>query len=199
LIEVEIKARIQNPDEIRQRSIKENGSYQFSLLHEDTYYNMPIELRDFKETDEALRIRKSVKFYRDEPKNKQQHYYITYKGAKLDDSTKTRKEMESKVDDGEILKEILRTLGFREVLTVKKERELYSFTYQDKKIEVLIDYLPVLEQHFIEVELLVEEESHIPQVRELLFSFLNNFNIDKQNSIRKSYLELILDKLQSKE
>ena len=199
MIEVEIKARIQNPDDIRQRFIKENGIYQFSLLHEDTYYNMPIELRDFKETDEALRIRKSVKFYRDEPKNKQQNYYITYKGAKLDDSTKTRKEMESKVEDGEILKDILRTLGFREVLTVKKERELYSFTYQDKKIEVLIDYLPVLEQHFIEVELLVEEESHIQQARELLFSFLNNFNIDKQNSIRKSYLELIIEKLQSKE
>lgn len=199
MIEVEIKAHIQNPDDLRQRFIKENGTYQFSLLHEDTYYNMPIELRDFRETDEALRIRKSVKYIREKPQDKQKSYYITYKGAKLDTSTKTRKEMETKIDDGEILKGILKKLGFREVLTVKKERELYTFNYQDKKIEVLIDYLPILEQHFIEVELLVKEESRIPQARERLFSFLKSFNIDKQNSIRKSYLELIIEMSQPNE
>ena len=42
-----------------------NGVYKLSLLHEDTYFNMPKELRDFKKTDEALRIRKSIEFQKD--------------------------------------------------------------------------------------------------------------------------------------
>lgn len=198
LIEVEIKAHIQNPDVLRHKFRKKNGTYQFSLLHEDTYYNMPIELRDFRETDEALRIRKSVKYHSDEPHDKQQNYYLTYKGAKLDSSTKTRKELETIVEDGMILKDILEKLGFREVLTVKKVRELYTFNYRQKKIEVLIDYLPILEQHFIEAEMRVKSENKIGEARELLLSFLNQFNIGKRDSIRKSYLELIIEKLNLK-
>ncbi|GAH16023.1 unnamed protein product [marine sediment metagenome] len=62
LIEVEIKARISNPDDIKEKFEILNGVYKLSLLHEDTYFNMPIKLRDFKKTDEALRIRKSIEF-----------------------------------------------------------------------------------------------------------------------------------------
>lgn len=198
MIEVEIKVQIQNPDKIRELFNKENGKYQFSLLHEDTYYNMPKKLRDFKESDEALRIRKSNKFNKNQQEKKTEHYYITYKGAKLDSKTKTRRELETLVEDGEILKNILDALGFREVLTVKKERDLYKFTYKDKSIEVLLDYLPILDQYFIEAELLVESENKISQARELLFSFLNRFNIKESDSIRKSYLELIIEELKLK-
>lgn len=195
MIEVEIKVQIKNPDEIKEQFDKQNGVYQFSLLHEDTYYNMPKKLRDFKESDEALRIRKSQKFEKNQQEKKTEHCYITYKGAKLDSKTKTRRELETFVEDGEILKNILDALGFREVLTVKKERDLYKFMYEDKSIEVLLDYLPILDQHFIEAELLVESENKINQARELLFSFLNLFNIKESDSIRKSYLELIIEKL----
>ena len=62
MIEVEIKARITDPNEIKENFEKLNGIYKISLYHEDTYFNMPKKLRDFKKTDEALRIRKSVEF-----------------------------------------------------------------------------------------------------------------------------------------
>jgi len=195
MIEVEIKIQIQNPERIKELFDNENGTYQFSLLHEDTYYNMPTELRDFKKSDEALRVRKSEKFNKKQQEKKTEHYYITYKGAKLDSKTKTRRELETLVKDGEILKNILDALGFREVLTVKKERELYKFMYKDKSIEVLLDYLPILDQFFIEAELLVESETKINQARDLLFSFLKCFNIKQSDSIRKSYLELIIENL----
>ncbi len=196
LIEVEVKVSISDPDYYRKKFIKHDGIYQVSFLHEDTYYNMPEGLRDFKATDEALRIRKSIEYYKSEKKPRgKPKYFITYKGAKLDTSTKTRKEMETQIVNGEILKRILEILGFKEILTVKKERDLYEFFYKQKKIEVLIDYIPILDQSFIETEILAEKEEQIKEYRELLFNFLSEFGIKKKNSIRRSYLELIIIEL----
>jgi len=62
----------------------------------------------------------------------------------------------------------------------------------------LIDYIPILEQHFVEVELITDSYEKVDANKELLFQFLENFGIKKQESIRLSYLELIADKLMGK-
>jgi len=62
MIEVEIKVRISDPDLIKKKFEEHQGFYKLFLLHEDTYYNMPKGLRDFKKTDEALRLRTSIRF-----------------------------------------------------------------------------------------------------------------------------------------
>jgi len=199
LIEVEIKVKIENPDDMRKKFIEHSGIYKMSLLHEDTYFNMPEGLRDFRKSDEALRIRKSIESHidRKEPRQKSK-YFITYKGQKMDSTTKTRKELESIVEEGETLRDILKLLGFREIFTVKKERELYEFEYQGHKIEALIDYLPILKEHFIEVEIGTDSKEEIDKATRVLFDFLNIFGIREEQSIRKSYLELIADKFKGK-
>ena len=93
------------------------------------------------------------------------------------------------------MKTLLKLLGFQEVFTVVKKRELYEFTFNDIKIEALIDYIPILEQHFVEVELITESLDDVKKSKDILFEFLNKLGIKKQESIRKSYLELISDKL----
>jgi adenylate cyclase class 2 len=197
LIEVEIKVGLSNSEEIKRKFIYEGGKYKISLHHEDTYFNMPRKLRDFRKTDEALRIRKSTEFHEDTPKETQTYYYLTYKGSKIDSSTKTRSELESKVADGEKIREILKILDFREVFTVKKERELYEISFLGKEIEVLFDYLPILDRNFMEVELRVESEDSkqkINENRKILFKFLEMLGIKKEESIKKSYLELIAER-----
>lgn len=192
MIEVEIKVRIANPDELKKKFKNWNGKYKLSLDHEDTYFNMPKKLRNFKKTDEALRIRKSIEFHKQNNDRKQiKNYFITYKGQKIDDSTKSRKELEVKIEDGLQMKEILKSLGFREIFTIKKERELYEFNYKNNKIEVLIDFLPILKEYFMEVEIKTETIDKLDEVREILFEFLSNFEIQREESIRESYLELI--------
>lgn len=199
MIEVEIKVKIPNPDEMRNRFKDNNGVYVISLLHEDTYFNMPEGLRDFKKTDEALRIRKSTEYDKNSDKDeKKTKYYLSYKGKKLDRTTKTRKEIETIIDEGEKLKAILKHLGFKEIFTVQKERELYRFKFKDKEIEALIDYLPILKEHFMEVEILAESVDTIEENTDLLFELLKTFGIPEEDSIRKSYLELIADKFKSK-
>jgi len=196
MIEIEIKVGISDPHKMREEFGKNGGKYVKSLHHEDTYFNMPKGLRDFRKSDEALRVRKSTEFHidRKEPPMDPK-YYITYKGKKLDSTTKTRKELEVIIEDGDTMRELLKSLGFREVFTVKKERQLFDFIYKDKKIEALIDYLPRLGQHFIEVEILTDKEEMIPEARDFLFEFLSLFGIKEEESITKSYLELIADSL----
>ncbi len=196
MIEVEIKAQIKDPNVVRRNFDKNKGIYKLSLEHEDTYYNMPEGLRNFKQTDEALRLRKSIEFKKNKVQKDQIiNYFITYKGKKLDNTTKTREEIEVKIDKIEDMKKLLKFLGFREIFIVVKERELYDFMFHDNKIEALIDYVPILEQHFVEVELITESLDNVEKSREILFQFLNKIGINREESIRKSYLELISDKI----
>ena len=196
MIEVEIKVKISDPNLIRKKFDNFNGIYKLSLHHEDTYFNMPKGLRDFKNTDEALRLRKSTEFDRVNKELAQKiNYFITYKGKKIDKTTKTREEIEVKIDEIEAMKNLLKLLGFQEVFTVIKERELFDFKFKDTRIEALIDYIPILEQHFVEVELITESYDDVDEIKEILFQFLENFGIKKQESVRKSYLELIADKI----
>ncbi|MCK4381069.1 MAG: class IV adenylate cyclase [Candidatus Lokiarchaeota archaeon] len=195
MIEVEIKVRISDPEAISIKFKNHGGVYKLSLDHEDVYFNMPEGLRDFKETDEALRLRKSIEFNKfNEAKEKKINYYLTYKGKKMDKFTKTREEIDVKIEDFEKIRNLLRLLGFQEIFIVKKERELYEFKYRTYHIEALIDYIPILKQYFIEVECLLKSSENLEDSREVLFDFLSLFGIKKEQSIRKSYLELITDK-----
>ncbi|MFX1394327.1 MAG: class IV adenylate cyclase, partial [Promethearchaeota archaeon] len=199
MIEVEIKTKVSDPDEIIKQFKNKKGVYKFSFIHEDTYFNMPNGLKDFKETDEALRIRKSIEYNKINKKAEQKiNYFLTYKGKKIDKLTKTRKELETKIEDGDKVKEILKTLGFREIFTVRKERDLYEFKFKSYIIEVLLDYIPILKEHFIEVEIMSESSDKIEIYTNMLFDFLSLFNIKKEESIKKSYLELITDRFRSK-
>ncbi|MHA2280367.1 MAG: class IV adenylate cyclase [Promethearchaeota archaeon] len=194
MIEVEIKVRISDPISMRKKFKLNQGYYKFSLLHEDTYYNMPKGLRNFKQTDEALRLRKSIKFDKNlKSEDTKTAYFLTYKGKKIDNLTKTREEIDIKIENIGKMKEIFGLLGFQEVLTVKKERELFTFQYKNYKFEALIDFLPALGQYFIEVEYLSDSKEHIEESREILFEFLGLFGIHREDSIKKSYLELILE------
>ncbi|MFW9900526.1 MAG: class IV adenylate cyclase [Candidatus Thorarchaeota archaeon] len=198
MIEVEIKVRISDPIKIRKKFEDNNGLYKISLHHEDTYFNMPKGLRDFKETDEALRVRKSIEFNKSDKSITQiVNHYITYKGKKIDRFTKTREELEIKIEDVDRMKTLLKQLGFRKVFTIKKERELYEFEFRNYQVEALIDYLPILDQHFVEFECLLPSSEKLEDSKEVLFDFLNLFGIKREESIRESYLELILKKVKA--
>jgi adenylate cyclase class 2 len=195
MIEVEIKVNISNPELIRKKFEENKGIYKLSLIHEDIYFNMPKGLRDFGKTDEALRLRKSVEFNKNnKPKKQVIDHFITYKGKKMDLDTKTRKELDIKIENIENMKLLLKELGFQEIFTIKKERELYEFEFKNYCIEALIDYIPILDQHFLEVEFLLDSAGNLEDSKEVLFDFLSLFSIKKEESIRKSYLELIFEK-----
>ena len=136
------------------------------------YYNEPN--RDFKKTDEALRIRVS-----------NGHAEVTYKGPKIDTETKAREEINVKIDDYQKFNNILEVLNFKRIKSVDKIQR----HYECEGLSVMIDEVRDLGR-FLEVEVLVE--GNIEAAKERIFSLLKRIGLDKEKLTRESYLELLL-------
>ncbi|MDY0167717.1 MAG: class IV adenylate cyclase [Thermoguttaceae bacterium] len=153
----------------------------FSAGHEETdvYFNHP--QRDFRETDEALRIRRRGQSNR-----------VTYKGPKIDSTTKTRRELELDLPEGEETAagwvELLETLGFRQVGRVHKRRRKFRVDWQDRTIEGTLDEIDGLGE-FVELELVVEE-GEIDDARKAIGGLAAELGLS--TSERRSYLQLLL-------
>ena len=177
MFEVEIKAHIEDLNSIKKKIEKLGAKFRSDLKQSDVYFQHPI--RNFAQTDEALRIRISDK-----------NSYLTYKGAKVDSSTKTREELELAIPEPDKLNTILKKIGFSPVMTVKKTRKKYILD----EIKISIDMVEGL-GNFIELELEISEKEHIQSARERLFSLLKRLNIPNEKLERRSYLELLILKM----
>jgi len=145
----------------------------------DLYFAHPA--RDFARTDEALRIR------RQGPSNS-----ITYKGPKIDQTTKTRREIELPLPPGEesagAWAELLETLGFRPVAEVRKLRRKVQVSWQGRRVQGSLDEVEGL-GNFAELEL-VEEEAGVESAKACIASLAESLGLVQ--SERRSYLELLL-------
>ncbi len=174
MIEVEIKVKIDNKDEITNKLKKLGFKFIKKKFQEDIYFN-GIN-RDFRKTDEALRIR-----------DDDGTFFVTYKGPKLDNISKTREEIEVKIEDKEKMRQIFKKLGFKEVHPIRKIREIYK----KDNIIASIDNVEGL-GIFLELEKSISD-SEITKKDEILnelLDLLKSLNISKDKIIRKSYLEL---------
>lgn len=143
--EVELKFRL--PDDGRQilTCLTECGAVPQAVQQQvDRYFNHPA--RDFKQTDEALRIR-SV----------DQQNWLTWKGPRIDSPTKTRPEIEVPLGPGEEtarqFAEVLRRLGFQFVAEVRKQRQVFQLSRADGRFELALDTVAGIGA-FLEIELL---------------------------------------------
>jgi adenylate cyclase class 2 len=144
----------------------------------DRYYNHPA--RDFMQTDEVLRLRSMG------PRN-----YVTYKGARIDSTTKTRRELELPLPDGEYLpdfEQLLGVLAFQPLMTIHKFRRKADFHWQDYDIEISLDEIDQLGS-FLEVET-TSDLKQLERAKKALESLAQALYLDRQE--HRSYLELML-------
>ncbi len=175
LIEVEVKAGVKDFEDVQDKLIK-IGAVKIKTEHQmDVYYNAPH--KDFGETDEALRIREI-------PENGKNRIILTYKGAKMDVMSKTRKEIEVDVSNAENMALILENLGFRRAAGVKKDRDIYNLG------EFIITLDNVYEVGtFVEIETEAHEDDDTSESLEKIFEIYKMLGIE-EGFERRSYLEL---------
>ncbi len=176
MIEVEIKAKIQNHKTALEKIRDLGGVYSHTEIQRDIYFNG--DNRNFKNTDEALRIREI-------PVGDDFKLILTYKGPKLDTETKTRKEIEVEIDDKEKMTEILISLGYKPSAIVNKVRRI--FKYEDYTITV--DKLKNL-GYYMEIEYVTENENDIGNIQEKIFDIFSKLGIN-DGFEKTSYLELL--------
>ncbi len=176
MIEVEVKVLLEDPKHIERKIISLGAAPTGIENQADTYYNMP--WRDFSETDEALRVRVQ-----------EGEAFLTYKGPKMDMVSKTRKEFQVKILDENDMGEILTSLGFFPVATVTKKRKNFRLG----EINIALDEVRDL-GNFMEMEMSVKKAINYEEKVERLFKLVEKLDIKRESAIRKSYLEMILEK-----
>src|SRR5687767_2428414 len=145
----------------------------------DTYLSHPT--RNFGETDEALRLRREG-----------EANFITYKGPKIDKTTKTRLELEIPLPNGQALatqvRHLLDVLGFRVVVDINKQRRRSLIHWQGATIEVALDQVERLGT-FVELEM-VAEETEVDIAKQRIGGFAAELGLTRNE--RLSYCELML-------
>lgn len=152
MLEVEVKYRAPDPDAVRAKLLALGAEHAGEADETDHYFNGPD--RDYRRTDEAFRIRRDGEGTR-----------LTYKGPKREAATKTRKEIEVPVGDGDErvvarMTELFVCLGFRPVAVVRKRRTLYHLDRPvgatPRPVTVCFDQVETVGS-FVEVEVVAEE------------------------------------------
>ncbi|MDD2756311.1 MAG: class IV adenylate cyclase [Methanothrix sp.] len=167
MIEVEVKARA--PEDMAERIAALGATLLVVENHHDLYFNS--SQRDFRFSDEALRIR-----------IKEEGARLTYKGPKLDQTTKSRLERTVKIDDPKQMEQILSSLGFVLSAQVRKKRTKYSY----EGLVLALDEVEGLGS-FVEVE--AEGEGDYEEQKRKVLSIMSKLGLHE--SIRSSYLELL--------
>lgn len=171
-VEVEIKARVEDLDTIRTRLLELGAKAMRTTRQRDQYLAHPS--RSFEETDEALRVRVE-----------DEQAFLTYKGPKLDASTKTRRELEVTIEDADTVLAVFEALGFTPVPLVEKERE--AFTWED--VIVTLDEVDGVGS-FVEVEHTAPVDG-VDVAREQVLSLASKLGLERLE--RRSYLEMLLE------
>jgi adenylate cyclase class 2 len=180
MLEVEIRYRLTDADALRQR-LAEWGAEELSeRIETDHYFNAPH--KDFRKTDEALRLRCIGENNR-----------LTYKGPRRDSQTKTRPEIEVPLANGQEVarqaQDFLTALGFRYVATVSKRRQVYRVQRWGFPVEICFDDVHQVGS-FVEVEILTDEENY-EQAKTTLLQITQELGL--QHRELRSYLQMVLE------
>jgi adenylate cyclase class 2 len=151
----------------------------------DHYFNAPD--RDFARTDEAFRVRTIG-----------QKNFVTYKGPKLDQTTKTRLEIEVPLADGELavadFRRILTLLGYRPVAIVRKTRRVAEFEREGFEMQLTLDEVDGVGR-YAELEVVAPEEQ-MEAAKAAVQAIAAELGLTK--SERRSYLQLLLESREAK-
>ena len=172
VIEVEIKLYIDDISLIQEKLTDLGAERTGVEFNEDIYLNHPN--RDFRLTDEALRIRKV-----------NSKTELTYKGPKINDKSKTREEINAEISEENIL-DIFYKLDFTVGGRVNKNREKWKFN----DIAISLDDVEKLGS-FVELEILSRSEDRIDEMITQLYDLASELGLDPEQQITKSYLELL--------
>lgn len=150
------------------------------LRETDIYFNG--NDRDFRRTDEALRLRRARML-----PDGQEESLLTYKGPKLDQVSSARTEYETAVADGETGGKLLEALGYRPAFTVDKVRREYSM----EDVTLCLDEVTGL-GNYVELETLAPAEAERENAVKKLLELLDQLGISRERLTRHSYLELLV-------
>ena len=180
MLEVELRYRTADPQSVIAKLAAMGAKLEQDRTDVDRYFNPPG--RNLKTSDEAFRLRRIGELN-----------YLTYKGPKRDQETKTRTEIEIPLGSGEATADdaerMLLALGFLPVVTVRKKRQVYALSREGFAMEVCFDNVELVGP-FVELEILSPEETYEP-AKAVLFKTAAELGLTEKET--RSYLGMVLE------
>ena len=207
MIEVEIKLPVYRRS-ITEKELSRIGFIPGDLIRESDIY-FTSDFHDFMKQDEALRIRTSENLTKGTAS-----CVLTFKGPKIDSVSMTRKELETGVENADICRDILLSLGYQTLAPVKKLRQYYHLDIQSGQeqnknlrfhtcadqndihsscIHACVDQVEHLGS-FLELEILVEKEASRPYALKKIEAILDDLGYSMADTTRYSYLCMLQNK-----
>lgn len=181
MYEVELKAIIKDKQKILD-NLHSLGYHQSeNVIYEDVYFDSD---GTFKQSEQELRIRKKQYSARTET-------VLTYKEAPFDKKTKSKPEYEVILSDFEEAIAIFLKLGYEIVVRFEKRCTIFLIPYKDIMLELALVQITGLDQYFIEIESLVSEPTKTASTLSLLYEFLANLEIQKNQLTAEYYTDIV--------
>lgn len=181
MYEVEQKYRLTDSAPVQDKLVQLGARWRDEIEQVDRYYAHPC--RNFAATDEALRIRQVG-----------EANFVTYKGPKIDQTTKTRREIELPLGAGGAyateFDQLLTSLGFTFVAAVQKRRRPAVVDWEGGTIDVVIDRVAGVGD-YVELEVMATS-GELEVARQRLATLGTQLGLAQVE--RRSYLELLLEK-----
>lgn len=178
--EIEVKAKLNRPKEVKRKLIDLGCSFSEPLVQKDIIYlHKSLEFKDITRGKVVLRIR-----------NSNGKLLLTLK--KQLENELDNIEREITFDDFQQAADILGYMDYHEVVRVEKTRS--KCKYHD--LEICVDDVTGLGT-FIEVEKMSESEDSL-EVQKQLFSFLQTLGVSEQDRVFKGYDTLIEESMKKR-
>jgi adenylate cyclase class 2 len=211
MVEIELKARISNPEEVKKR-LSGLGTYDCAYEKDDTYWLVQkIPERGGKKSvpgreagggpplpslpPSGLRVRRETNTAEDGEISK--FNLITYKTRELRAGIEINDEREFEISDGEIFEDLLRRLGLAPGIRKNKRGWAWRINVPgaaapDTEIRAELSDIKTL-GWFLELEILAPEkdEKTIAQCRERLFLLLEKLEIPREAIETRPYTEML--------
>jgi len=167
-IEVELKARIDNPDEMRER-LHRTARFVHSFEKQDIYFTRP------GEAEGLFRIR-----------NEDGSNTVTYKRKTIEEGIEVNQEHEFIVSDATEFLGFCEYLGYIKYIEKHKTGDLFSY----RKASLELTFVESL-GWFVEIEYLVDEDSEVDAARKRLHDILSDLNISKERIEARYYTDML--------
>lgn len=179
--EVESKYFLSDPAAFLAEADRQGIVWASAIEQIDRYLRHPA--RDFVQTGEALRLRRSG-----------DEVFVTYKGPRQSHAVKTRREIELPLtqDRGKFdqYAELFAVLGFEPVAEVRKTRRKAKLGQGDAAVEFCFDRVDGVGD-YVEIEAIAEEGS-VAAAQCLVTEWATKFDLGEPEP--RSYLRLLLEK-----
>ncbi len=182
MIEAELKARVRDPDGLRDRLLRlaaEEASFYY-----DTYYDWPD--RGLTATGRELRIRIAEA-------GGQRRVVLTYKEPAADIASGSKPEHETTLQDAEVIGVILSALGLEHLVAFEKNCANYRFTARGRKMLATIATVPEISGVFLEVETLVAEPD-LADALDDIRAVLGELGVSSDDLTAETYTDAVISR-----